>query len=408
MIKPRLRFPQYSDTLEMAFLHNIFKKIVQKNKGNLIMNVITNSAKEGLIPQREYFDKDVANKDNTEGYYIIEKGDFVYNPRKSAEAPYGPFGRYNFIDEGIVSPLYTCLKVIDKDKIDSDFLLYYFKSPAWHRYIYANGDTGVRHDRVSIKDENLLSMPIHIPARDEQLKIVQLFKNIDDVIKTIESDILLWEEKKKGVMQKIFSQEVRFKREDGSDYPNWEEKTFGDVFESLEYGMNTAAAEYDGVNKYIRITDIDDASHRYLANNVVSPLGELNDKYLVNQNDILFARTGASTGKSYLYRQEDGILYFAGFLVRGHVKSEFNSFFIFVQTLTEQYDKWVKVMSIRSGQPGINATEYALYKFMCPCFEEQCEIAELLLSVDEVIQIKKQKLEKWKNIKKGLLQQMFV
>ena len=57
---------------------------------------------------------------------------------------------------------------------------------------------------------------------------------------------------------------------------------------------------------------------------------------MVNENDILFARTGASTGKSYLYRQEDGKLYFAGFLIRGHVKSDYNSFFIFTKTLTEQ------------------------------------------------------------------------
>ena len=172
--------------------------------------------------------------------------------------------------------------------------------------------------------------------------------------------------------------------------------------------MNTAAMKYDGVNKYIRITDIDDVSHRYLDDDIVSPSGDLNNKYLVNENDILFARTGASTGKSYLYRQEDGKLYFAGFLIRGHVKSDYNSFFIFTQTLTEQYEKWVKIMSIRSGQPGINATEYALFKFNCPCSEEQQKIADCLSAYDEAIQIKKDKLEIWKEIKKGLLQQMFV
>lgn len=209
-------------------------------------------------------------------------------------------------------------------------------------------------------------------------------------------------------MQKIFSQEVRFKADDGGKYPKWEEKTFGDVFEILEYGMNTAATDYDGFNKYIRITDIDDTSHKYLTTDIVSPSGVLSDKYLVQENDILFARTGASTGKSYLYRQEDGKLYFAGFLIRGHVKESYNSFFIFSQTLTEQYHRWVKIMSIRSGQPGINATEYAQFKFLCPCLEEQQKIANCLSAMDRKIEAEKKILEDWKELKKALLQQMFV
>ena len=304
--------------------------------------------------------------------------------------------------------MYICFSL--KDTKQSDFIVKYFDSQKWYKGVYAICAEGARnHGLLNVSVNDFFSMEICLPKdKEEEKKILELFASIDNVISAMESEVTLWEEKKKGVIQRIFSQEVRFKKENGSEYPEWEEKTFADVFEFLEYGMNTAAADYDGVNKYIRITDIDDDSHRYLTNNVVSPSGELNNKYLVNENDILFARTGASTGKSYLYRQEDGKLYFAGFLIRGHVKSNFNPYFIFVQTLTEQYDKWVRVMSIRSGQAGINATEYASFKFMCPCIEEQYKIAELLSTVDEVIQVKKQKLETWKNIKKGLLQQMFV
>ena len=72
-------------------------------------NVITNSAEYGLIPQRDFFDKDIAVDGNTANYYVIEKGDFVYNPRKSNTAPYGPFNRYTLDEKGIISPLYTCL-----------------------------------------------------------------------------------------------------------------------------------------------------------------------------------------------------------------------------------------------------------------------------------------------------------
>lgn len=99
---------------------------------------------------------------------------------------------------------------------------------------------------------------------------------------------------------------LRFKADDGNAFPDWEEKKLGDVCDPLTYGMNAAAVKFDGKNKYIRITDIDDKSHRYVADEFVSPDGELDDKYLVSENDILLARTGASVGKSYIYDKKDG------------------------------------------------------------------------------------------------------
>ena len=146
----------------------------------------------------------------------------------------------------------------------------------------------------------------------------------------------------------------------------WEEKRLGEIMYSFDYGMNSAAIEYDGKNKYIRITDIDENSHKYINKNRVSPSGKLEDKYIVRKNDILFARTGASTGKTYLYNENDGSLYFAGFLIRGNVKKEYNSYFVFSQTLTDKYNKWVALTSIRSGQPGINSNEYSCYKIKVP------------------------------------------
>jgi type I restriction enzyme S subunit len=93
------------------------------------------------------------------------------------------------------------------------------------------------------------------------------------------------------------------------------------------------------------------------------------DDFRVKEGDLLFARTGASVGKSYLYRISDGILYFAGFLIRFHVKDAVPAF-IYLQTQTSKYDKWVKVMSMRSGQPGINAEEYKTFEISFPCLAE--------------------------------------
>lgn len=200
---------------------------------------------------------------------------------------------------------------------------------------------------------------------------------------------------------------LRFKADDGSDFPNWEEKTLGELCEPLTYGMNAAATKFDGENRYIRITDIDDETHAFLSNDVVSPSGELDDKYLVKKGDILLARTGASTGKSYLYHPKDGKLFYAGFLIKAHVLPSSDDYFIYSQTLTDRYGKWVKTTSMRSGQPGINANEYASYSFSVPSLPEQRKIAGLLSAVDDVISAQEAEVAAWEKRKKGVMQKLF-
>lgn len=128
----------------------------------------------------------------------------------------------------------------------------------------------------------------------------------------------------------------------------WEKCKFGDIATGFDYGMNAAAKSFDGENKYIRITDIDEASSTYGEKDMVSPDGILSDNYLVKDRDILLARTGASTGKSYLYKKSDGKLYYAGFLIRANV-TKHNPYFVFSQLHTHRYWRWVSIMSARSG-----------------------------------------------------------
>ena len=167
---------------ETVQLSAIFKKISRRNSNEEIKNVITNSAEYGLIPQRDFFDKDIAVDGNTSNYYVIEHGDFVYNPRKSNTAPYGPFNRYEREERGIISPLYTCL-VLQAD-IEPSYLAWYFKSDAWYRYIYDNGSQGVRHDRVSMTDGLLMGIPVIIPSKEAQLKIAKLLDCLESRFQT--------------------------------------------------------------------------------------------------------------------------------------------------------------------------------------------------------------------------------
>ena len=178
------------------------------------------------------------------------------------------------------------------------------------------------------------------------------------------------------------------------------------ISSDISYGMGLPSKEYDGKNKYIRITDIDDSTNAYSNKNIVSPDGKLEDKYLVNNNDILFARTGASTGKAYLYNEKDGKLYFAGFLIRANIINH-NSIFIFQQTKLNKYSKWIKIMSMRSGQPGINSQEYGAYKFSVTSKIEEDKIANFLSLLDKKIELQTKKIEDLKLYKLSLRENLF-
>ena len=182
----------------------------------------------------------------------------------------------------------------------------------------------------------------------------------------------------------------------------WEKCKFGDIATGFDYGMNAAAKPFDGENKYIRITDIDEASSTYNDTDIVSPDGTLTDNYVVNDRDILLARTGASTGKSYLYRKSDGKLYYAGFLIRANV-AEHNPYFVFSQLHTHRYWRWVSIMSARSGQPGINSQEYSSFPIFTTSLQEENKISTLLSLLDERIATQNKIIEKLESLIKGII-----
>lgn len=181
---------------------------------------------------------------------------------------------------------------------------------------------------------------------------------------------------------------------------------FGEIATGFDYGMNAAAKPYDGQNKYIRITDIDEASSTYNNSSIVSPDGILSENYVVNEGDILLARTGASTGKSYLYRKSDGKLYYAGFLIRANV-AEHNPYFVFSQLHTHRYWRWVSIMSARSGQPGINSLEYASFPIFTTTLKEENKISSLLSLIDERITTQNKIIEDLKKLKSAICEKLF-
>ncbi|MBQ9981203.1 MAG: hypothetical protein IJP18_01420 [Oscillospiraceae bacterium] len=156
------------------------EKVTKKNQDMVCDEVFTNSAEYGIISQRDFFDKDIANSENIDGYYIVEPNDFVYNPRISNLAPFGPIRRNKLEKSGAMSPLYYVFRT---HGVDYGFLEYYFKTNGWHSFMHLNGNSGARSDRFAIRDNIFKEMPITMPQNVvEQQAIGNYFTNLDHLI----------------------------------------------------------------------------------------------------------------------------------------------------------------------------------------------------------------------------------
>jgi len=167
----------------------------------------------------------------------------------------------------------------------------------------------------------------------------------------------------------------------------WEQRRLGEIIKDLSYGVGAAAVPFDGETAYLRITDIDDETHEFLRADLSSPDPgyPLSRSDYLNIGDIVFARTGASVGKTFLNRGEKGNIVFAGFLIRATFASVQTAEFVYQQTLAEPYRRFVEVTSQRSGQPGINAQEYSGWSLWFCGEAEQSRIGALFAKFDSLI-----------------------
>ena len=297
--------------------------------------------------------------------------------------------------------------VPNPNKLDSYFI--YSRTNELKRY----GEvTGTGSTFVEVSGKQMSKMPIMIPELSEQKKIGSFFEQLDNTIALHQRKLDLLKEQKKDFLQKMFPKngekvpELRF----AGFADDWEERKLGDLVTSFEYGLNASAKSFDGTHKYIRITDIDDSSRKFNSQSLTSPDIDLSsaDNYKLKNGDILFARTGASVGKSYIYADSDGLVYYAGFLIRARIKSGVDSNFVFQHTLTSSYENFIRVTSQRSGQPGVNAKEYSTFEISVPSYEEQRKIGSFFKQLDDTITLHQRKLDLLKEQKKGFLQKMFV
>ena len=384
----------------------MFSKNTKKNTDGQISNVICNSAKQGLIPQREYFDKDIANSDNTDGYYIIETNDFVYNPRKSTDAPYGPISSYKYPEAGIVSPLYLCFRA--KQEINPLYFEWYFRSSAWHRYIYMSGDSGARHDRVSIKDDTFFAMPINIPTAQEQDRIALFLNTIEQRIDKQRSLVEALKKYKRGVFEAVFSRKLRLiPKARQSDWTAFKLGDFATRITRKNNGVTdiplTISAQYGLIDQ------------RNFFSKVVAS-SDMSGYYLLRKGEYAYNR---STSNDYPF----GSIKRLELYDEGAVSTLYLCFAIKEEVVLSDYAKWYFESS--QWHRAINeicaegARNHGLLNVPTDGFfdtvhilpsdiEEQAQIAAFLSRVHDKLAKAQEELDKLIGLRNGLMQQLFI
>ncbi len=203
--KPEIRFKGFEEEWEETALEDLSSKVIDKNNTRTYKTVFTNSAEFGIIDQKDYFDRNIANSENIQGYYVVMPNDFVYNPRISTSAPVGPINRNKLSYIGVMSPLYYVFR-FKEEKIDWAYLDYFFKSSSWHDYMFQNGNSGARSDRFSINDNVFVKLPIQHPkSEEEQQKIGLLLTTLDKLIRKLELKLEKLQNIKQSLLNQMFT-----------------------------------------------------------------------------------------------------------------------------------------------------------------------------------------------------------
>ena len=382
---PQLRFPEFIDEWQVKKLGDVFDRVTRKNKENN-QNILTISAQDGLVSQEKFFSKIVAAK-NVTTYYLLHRNDYAYNKSYSKGYPMGAIKRLSKDDRGVVSTLYICFSSKQGAEL---FFDQYFEAGKLNTEIEKIAQEGARnHGLLNMSVGDFFSMTLTVPSKPEQEKNADFLTAVDERIAVGEKKLELLETYKRGVMQKIFSQQVRFKDDNGNPYPDWEEQMLGEITRNFDNKRKPIASEK---------RDRGDVPY-YGANGVVDYVKD----YIFDGEYILVAEDGVVDVTKYPVHFVTG-----KFWANNHAhilqgKSVTNSFLYYGLKNT----KFARYIT-GSAQTKLNNKVLSKIKISTPVQEEQQKIAAFLTTLDEKITAEKSKLTAAKKFKKALLQRMFV
>ena len=398
---PKLRFPEFKGEWEEKKLSDFMTRLTRKNSNNESSRALTISSVDGLIDQGEFFKKQIASKD-TSGYYLLKKGDFAYNKSYSVGYDYGSIKRLDRYEDGVVSTLYICMSLTSDT--NSDYLTHYFDSMKWNKSVSEISAEGARnHGLLNIPTESFFQTKHYLaPTLAEQQKIADFLSNVDSII-TAETKILnTLQKKKKALMQKLFTQQLRFKSTDGTDFPEWEEKKLGDVCSYIGGGTPSKKVKeyWNGNINWASVKDIT-GKYLYETQDKISQLGADSSATNICEPDSLLLITRMSPGKTVITKCITAINQDLK-IVKSDINVEFlHLLFQSIQTKIDEKTSGTTVKGI--SIEGLNQIDIRL-----PCKAEQQKLTACLSSLDSLIQNQQKVVTTWQQRKKALLQQMFI
>lgn len=411
-LTPKLRFPEFRGAEEWKAipLNQLAARSKKKNRDEKIVRVLTNSAEFGVMDQRDYFDKDIATQGKLDGYFVVELGDYVYNPRISTTAPVGPISKNN-IATGVMSPLYTVFKFKDRN---NDFYTHYFKTTCWHAYMRQVSSTGARHDRMAISSDDFIAMPMPVASPEEQQKIADFLSSLDDLIAGQARKLDVLKTHKKGLAQQLFPREgetePRLRFPEFQNAGAWEEKQLGDMCVLVrgpfggslkkEIFVESGYAVYEQSHAIYG----DFTSFRYYIPE--TKYDELK-RFSVMPGDIIMSCSG-TMGKFAIVPQGARLGVINQALLKLSVRR--GGIPVFLKEVLELPTNQEQLLSQSAGGAIKNVVSVSQIKeleLLIPSLPEQQRIVDCLSCLDDLIAAQSAKLEALTTYKKGLMQQLF-
>ncbi len=365
-------------------LKDIAERIARKNKEEN-QNALTISAQMGLVNQQAYFSKQIASRDLSK-YYLLHKGEYAYNKSYSAGYPMGAIKRLKLYEKGVVSTLYICFSL--NKQVNSDFFEQYVESGNLVPELEKIAQEGARnHGLLNISLQEFFEINLIVPCLKEQMKIATFLSAVDKKISQLSQKLHLLEQYKQGMMQKIFSQQIRFKADDGSEFGEWEETELGKHCQIKTGKLDANAMRPNGEFRFYTC-----AKEFYLI-----------DEYAFDTEALLISGNGANVGYIHYYKGKFNAYQ------RTYVLDQWQQNIIFIQYFLEQFLKERIYGEKKEGNtPYIVLSTLSEMPLLLPCLAEQTKIANFLSAIDQKIEVVAQQIEQAKLWKKGLLQQMFV
>ncbi|PWU69951.1 restriction endonuclease subunit S [Gracilibacillus dipsosauri] len=374
-------------------LHSIVERVTEKNE-NRSENVLTISARDGLVNQKDYFNKSVASK-NLSKYFYLRKGDFAYNKSYSKGYPYGVIKMLEKYPVGVVSTLYICFRNKKKD-VNNEFLKYLFESSLWYNEVRMIAKEGGRaHGLLNIGVKEFFDIMLPFPTIKEQQKIAAILTSVDEAIEKTEQIIEQTETVKKGLMQQLFTKGIKhteFKDSDIGELPvSWSVIELSEVVEIL-----------DGQRKPIKKADrelIDGEIPYYGASGIIDWVND----FIFDEPLVLLAEDGENlksrnlpiafkiVGKTWVNNH-------AHVLRPTSINIDYLEYYL----ESIDYEKYIS----GSAQPKLNQQTIRKIKVAYPSELEQNKIASILNEIDEKLISEKKGIEYLNSLKQGLMQQL--